>query len=63
MSPSTRAMYSDNGLFLFASVLERFFALYANVNSFSKYDRPHVKDAKKGELRRWPARSGEIVLL
>jgi type VI secretion system protein ImpG len=55
--------YSDNGLFLFASVLERFFALYASVNSFSKMVALTKKGTKKGELRRWPARSGEIVLL
>jgi type VI secretion system protein ImpG len=49
-----------NNLYLFASVLERFLALYGTVNSFSKMIAT-VK-GRPGELRRWPPRMGERVL-
>jgi type VI secretion system protein ImpG len=42
---------------LFASVLERFFALYASVNSFTKLiARFRQRD---GILKRWPPRAGD----
>src|SRR5262249_397261 len=53
--------FAGSGLFLFASVLERFLALYCTVNSFSKLVA--TVEGKKGELRRWPPRMGEKVLL
>jgi type VI secretion system protein ImpG len=47
-------------VFLFASVLERFLALYSSINSFTRL----VASTKgRGELRRWPPRAGEKVLL
>src|SRR5207244_6588693 len=46
--------FTVSGLFLFASVLERFLALYCSVNSFSKLVAT-VKGREK-ELRRWPSR-------
>jgi type VI secretion system protein ImpG len=52
--------YSGSGLFLFASVLERFLALYGTVNSFTKLIAT-VK-GRDGELRRWPPRAGERVI-
>ena len=53
--------FEGQGLFLFASVLERFFALYAPMNSFTKL----VLKSKKRSLpiKKWPARVGEKVLL
>lgn len=51
--------YVGTGVFLLASVLERFFALYAAVNSFSRLT---VK-TNKGEMRRWLPRAGEQILL
>ena len=54
------ARFSAGGLFLFASVLERFLALYCTVNSFSKLVAT-VK-GRQEELRRWPPRMGERVL-
>jgi type VI secretion system protein ImpG len=53
--------FAGNGLFLFASVLERFLALYCSVNSFTKLIAT-VK-GREGELRRWPPRAGEQVLI
>ncbi|ODT96335.1 MAG: type VI secretion system protein ImpG [Planctomycetes bacterium SCN 63-9] len=53
--------FTGSGLFLFASVLERFLALYSNLNSFSKMIAT-VK-GREGDLRRWPPRIGEKVLV
>jgi type VI secretion system protein ImpG len=53
--------YTGSGLFLFASVVERFLALYCTVNSFTKLIAT-VK-GREGELRRWPPRMGENVIV
>jgi type VI secretion system protein ImpG len=53
--------FAGSGLFLFASVLERFLALYCSINSFSRLTA--CVEGRKGVLRRWPARMGEKVLL
>jgi type VI secretion system protein ImpG len=53
--------FSGNELFLFACVLERFLALYCSVNSFSKLAA--LIKGGAGELRRWPPRIGEQVLI
>ena len=53
--------FTGSGLFLFASVLERFLALYCTMNSFTKLIAT-VK-GREGELRRWPPRMGENVLV
>jgi type VI secretion system protein ImpG len=55
------AKFTGGGLFLFAAVLERFLALYCSVNSFTKLVA-RVK-GQEGELRRWPPRAGEKVLI
>jgi type VI secretion system protein ImpG len=52
--------FTGSGLFLFASVLERFLALYCTMNSFTKLIAT-VK-GREGELRRWRPRMGEKVL-
>jgi type VI secretion system protein ImpG len=52
--------FTGSGLFLFASVLERFLGLYCSLNSFTKLIAT-VK-GREGELRRWPPRMGEKVL-
>ncbi len=52
--------YTGGGLFLFASVIERFLGLYCTTNSFSKLVA-RVK-GRKEELRRWPPRVGENLL-
>ena len=52
--------YVGVGAFLFASVLERFFALYASINSFTalKY-----RTRQTGDVKRWPPRAGEQSLV
>lgn len=53
--------YVGSGVFLFASVLERFFGLYASLNSFVQLV---AKTRQREEpLRRWPPRLGEQILL
>jgi type VI secretion system protein ImpG len=52
--------FADNGLFLLASVLERFLALYSTVNSFVQLV---ATTQFQGEVRRWSPRAGEKILL
>jgi type VI secretion system protein ImpG len=53
--------YVGAGLFLFASVLEKFLGLYASLNSFTQLV---VKTRQRKEpLKRWPPRAGEQILL
>jgi type VI secretion system protein ImpG len=52
--------YVGTGLFLFASVLERFLGQYASINSFTQL----VAKTLQGEvLKKWPPRVGELQLL
>lgn len=51
--------YAGGGLFLFASILEKFLGLYVTINSFS---RMVASTVQSGEFRRWPPRAGERVL-
>lgn len=56
-----RSRLSDHSDYLFAAVLERFFALYASLNSFTKL---LVVDAsREGQTVAWPPRAGEKALL
>jgi type VI secretion system protein ImpG len=53
--------YLGTGVYLVASVLERFLGLYATLNSFTQL----VARVKQGEgvLKKWPPRAGEQVLV
>jgi type VI secretion system protein ImpG len=53
--------YVGSGLYLFASVLERFLGLYASINSFSQMVAK-VKQ-QEGYLKRWPPRTAEQIIL
>jgi type VI secretion system protein ImpG len=53
--------YVGSGVFLFASVLERFLALYASMNSFNELVA--VTSQREGVLKRWPPRAGQQILL
>jgi type VI secretion system protein ImpG len=53
--------WQDNGLFLLASVLDRFLALHATVNSFVRCKA--VVQGRSGAASSWPARAGAQVLL
>jgi type VI secretion system protein ImpG len=53
--------FSGGGLYLFASVLDRFLGLYATINSFV---RTRVATQQRdGLLCQWPPRCGEQVLV
>lgn len=53
--------YVGSGVFLFASVLERFLALYSSINSFSQLAAKTRHS--EGYLKVWSPRSGEQILL
>jgi type VI secretion system protein ImpG len=53
--------YVGTGVFLFASVLERFLGLYVSINSFSQLVA-RLKSSK-GVLKRWPPRAGDQQIL
>ena len=52
--------YQGSSAFLFASVLERFFARHAAINSFIQLS---LRTPQRGEVMRWPPRAGlrEVV--
>lgn len=53
--------FVGSGLFLFASVLERFFGIYTSINSFNQMV---LKTQQREEIiKRWEPRAGEQVLL
>lgn len=53
--------FEGQGVYLFGSVLEHFFALYAPINSFTK---TIIKSKRSSiPIKKWPPRSGEKVLL
>jgi type VI secretion system protein ImpG len=55
------ARLESSGVFLFVSVIERFLALYASLNSFSRLD---VRLIGRGEkMKRFPPRAGDRPLL
>jgi type VI secretion system protein ImpG len=47
--------FEGTSVFLFASVLERFFAKYVSMNSFTE---TVLRSTQRGEIMRWPARIG-----
>jgi type VI secretion system protein ImpG len=53
--------YIGSGVFLIASVLERFFALYSAVNSYSRLTARTRQ--RRALIRRWPPRIGEQRVL
>ena len=50
----------EGDLFLFASVLCEFFALYASLNSFTEL---LVKETEQGDIYSWPIRIGQQAIL
>jgi type VI secretion system protein ImpG len=53
--------YVGSGVFLFASVLEKFLGLYTSLNSFTQLVA--VTRQRQEPLKRWPPRAGEQILL
>jgi type VI secretion system protein ImpG len=54
-------MYVGSGVFLLASVLDRFFGLYSAINSFSQLSV--TTQQRKGVLKEWAPRTGEQIVL
>jgi type VI secretion system protein ImpG len=54
------AQFTSGGLFQFASVLESFLASYCTINSFVQTT---LNTVQRGEIHRWPKRSGARALL
>jgi type VI secretion system protein ImpG len=50
----------EGDLYLFSTILNELFALYASVNSFTRLT---VRGAKQGEVYQWPPRLGRQILL
>jgi type VI secretion system protein ImpG len=55
------SQYVGSGMFLFASILERFLALYTSLNSFNQ--TVIKSEQREGVVRRFSPRTGEQVLL
>lgn len=53
--------FSGGGAYLFASVLEKFFGLYASMNSFSQLVARSRQ--RKEPLEEWPPRAGQSILI
>jgi type VI secretion system protein ImpG len=53
--------FVGSGVFLFASVLERFLGLYVSMNSFNQLAAKSKQ--REGYLKRWPPRAGQQILL
>lgn len=53
--------YVGTGIFLFASVLEQFLALYASINSFTQLTIRSKQ--REGILKKWPPRAGLTPLV
>lgn len=53
--------FIGSGVFLFASILERFLGLYASINSFSQL--VVSTQQREGILKRWAPRAGEQIVL
>ncbi len=54
------AAFQGAGVFLLGSVLERFFARYVSLNSFTE---TVARTVDRGEIARWPARVGNRTLI
>ena len=50
----------EGDMYLFATVLNEFFALYASMNSFTEL---HVRGTRYGEVYKWPPRLGQQTIL
>jgi len=52
--------FEGEGILLFGAMLERFFAKYASINSFTE---TVVRSTERGEIMRWPVRIGQRHVL
>jgi type VI secretion system protein ImpG len=55
------AQFVGGGVYLFASVIERFLALYVSLNSFSQLVARTKQ--RREVMREWPPRAGQRILM
>jgi type VI secretion system protein ImpG len=55
--------YAGSSAFLLASVLDRFLALWASINSFTEVVVESEERLEEGDWKRWPPRAGDQPLL
>ena len=53
--------YIGSGVYLFASVLEKFLGLYTSLNSFTQLIAKSQQ--REHPIKKWPPRAGEQILL
>jgi type VI secretion system protein ImpG len=54
------AAFRGTGVFLLGAVLEQFFSRYVSINSFTE---TVIRTLDRGEIARWPARTGQRPIL
>jgi type VI secretion system protein ImpG len=54
------AAFEGTGAFILGAVLSQFFAQYVSINSFTE---TVIRTVARGEIMRWPARSGRCAIL
>lgn len=54
------AAFEGTGVFLLGSIMEQFFARYVSINSFTE---TRIRTVERGEVMRWPVRTGQHHLL
>ncbi|HEX8593007.1 MAG TPA: type VI secretion system baseplate subunit TssF [Pseudomonas sp.] len=54
------AAFEGTGAFVLGAVLSQFFAQYVSINSFTE---TVIRTLARGEIMRWPARSGQCAIL
>ena len=52
--------FEGTGVFLLGSVMEQFFARYVSINSFTQ---TVIETSDRGEVMRWPVRTGQRPIL
>ena len=52
--------FEGTGVFLLGAIMERFFARYVSINSFTE---TRIRTVDRGEVMRWPVRTGQRHLL
>jgi type VI secretion system protein ImpG len=52
--------FEGTGVFLLGAIMERFFARYVSLNAFTQ---TVIRTTDRGEIMRWPLRTGQRHLL